>query len=101
MASTDDTFDLPINAGQGDFSKDQTTFGVTLKGYFEIVSPAEGSWTLTIKDDNDLIKQIDAAVPGQQYRFEYKTGFKLKLRVQAVWSEKRDTALKLHLKASY
>ena len=43
MAGTDDTFDLPINAGQGAFGKDQTTFGVTIKGYFEIVAPAEGN----------------------------------------------------------
>jgi hypothetical protein len=99
--SIDEDFELPINAGAGNFSKDQTTAWVTIKGTFEILSPAEGTWTLTIKDDTTLIKKFTGVAAGQKQAFEYKTGFTLKLRLEAIWSKKENTSLKIHLHATY
>jgi hypothetical protein len=97
----DDDFDLLIRGGHGSFSQDKTTLYVTIKGSFEIKSPNEGTWSLVIKDGDDIVKQIPGAVAGKEYAFEYKTGFRLKLRIEANWSEKRDTTLRIHLKATY
>jgi hypothetical protein len=99
--SIDEDFQLPIKGGKGSFSKDQTTAWVTIKGYFEILSPADGNWTLTIKDDTALVKKFTGVGAGQKQQFEYKTGFTLKLRIEAEWSKKQDTTLKIHLHATY
>lgn len=99
--SIDENFDLPITAGRGQVDTSKTTFGVTIKGTFEIISPPDGKWTLTINDGGTLISKFTNAVPGQRYKFEYKTRFTLDLHIEAVWSKKQDTTLRINLKAKY
>jgi hypothetical protein len=101
LGTIDQDFDIPIHAGVGKISQDKTTWGVTIKGYFKILSPPDGSWTLTVNDDTTLIGKFSGATVGNRYPFAYKTGFTLKLRLEAVWTKKLDTTLRIHLHATY
>ena len=99
----DQTASVTINAGHGSKAIKKTpTLGKTINGYFEIQSPDNGTWTLTAKDGNKVLKSFSGCVKGTQYSFSFKTGIfdVIDLIVDADWSEKADTTLVVHVHAT-
>ena len=101
--SIDQDFSVPITMGTGKVEESKSTYGVTIKGYFDIKSPDDGTWTIiakiagkTVVDEHDIVK-------GDKINFTAKTDFwsKTKVEIIASWSEEKDTELTVHMKADY
>lgn len=99
--SIDNIFDLSITNGHGTTSSTQKTWWVNIKGYFEIVSPAQGTWHAVVKCDDTVIIDRSGLTVNQQVPFEYKTGFSLTMSVDADWSIPDNTTLRVRVVASY
>jgi hypothetical protein len=97
----DQTINVPIHNGHGEYTDSQATFFVTLRGTFELLSPPGGTWRIQAFDGATQIADFQNVVVGQPQPFEYTTGLTLSLRVVADWSELQDTTLQIRLRAQY
>lgn len=100
----DQTFRMVVENGQGQTkSASRTTWGVTIDGNFEILSPKEGAWHLVAKDiaQGKVIANKENVVAGEKIPFKYKTGLKCQLDFGATWTESENTTLSIHVVAGY
>ncbi|HII80493.1 MAG TPA: hypothetical protein HA261_08900 [Methanosarcina sp.] len=91
---------IPVKNGRGFAETSKTTLKVTVSGYFEIISPEGGTWSILAKMNGNTILDVHDVKKGQKLKFSHKTGLKTKLEVEAIWSEKKDTTLKVHADVS-
>ena len=99
--TVDQDITVPITNGRGSGETKKTTWGVTIKGYFEITEPSNGTWTITAKDGGNTVFSRSGIKKGDKVDFSYKTGFKLDLKIEAIWSEGGNTTLEAHIHATY
>lgn len=92
---------VKITNGRGSGEVDKTTAWVTIRGYCEIKEPSMGTWTITAKDGEKTVFNRSGLKIGERIDFNYKTDFKLHLKIEAIWSEGKDTTLKAHIHATY
>lgn len=99
----DKDFELPIVGGAGSVRDSQRTFGVTLTGHFEIISPDEGTWSIVVIIKDKKVVDVTGVTKGQQIPFTAKTRRfkKTDFDIQVKWNKSEGTTLKVHLKASY
>lgn len=96
--TTCDTIRIPVKDGKGSVtSEKRKTAWIKIKGTFHIKSPSEGTWEVTVTDianKNKIVyhgKDLKCCV---EYKIgEYKTGWQCQLKIDVVWSEKKDTTL--------
>ncbi|WP_440955510.1 hypothetical protein ACSAZK_00585 [Methanosarcina sp. Mfa9] len=91
---------IPIKNGCGLAKTSKTTLKATVTGYFEIISPDTGTWSILARMNGKTILDIKNVKKGQKLEFSHKTGLKTKLEVEAIWSENKDTTLKVHAKVT-
>jgi hypothetical protein len=92
---------LDIKDGKGHYENNITVYSVHAEegSYAVITDPDGGTWNIVVKDKNTVIIKDDKAVKRKIEPFKYKCGTILHLRVDAEWSEKKDTVLKVHIHA--
>jgi hypothetical protein len=100
-ATKDIPFKLNVENGKGHQSVSKTTFGITIKGDFEITSPDEGTWDIVVKDGSHKILDKKGVKKGDKINFKHKTGFKANISLEVKWSEAKDTTLEAKIHASY
>nr|WP_321497130.1 hypothetical protein [uncultured Methanolobus sp.] len=100
-ATKDITFKLNVKNGKGHQSVSQVTFGITIKGDFEITFPDEGTWDIVVKDGSSTILDKKGVKKGEKINFKHKTGFKANISLDVKWSEVKDTTLEAKIHASY
>ena len=85
---------IPIEAGKGTYlSQALPTFGMTLAGCMQVYAGHPGRWSLRARDAlGDGSLEVSVA-GGEHVPFRYRTGSRSQLRVDARWSEPRDTTL--------
>lgn len=87
---------IPIENGTGTLeSAPLPTGGLTLRGCLQVYAATSGRWELRARDtlgDGHLEATV---VGGEAVPFRYQTGARAQVRVDARWSEPRDTTLLL------
>jgi hypothetical protein len=104
----DETFTVKVVAGYGKITTAKKyTAGAHPKGTMTITQPEGGEWGLKVVDRQypppkyKPIIDAKGVKKGQSLDWDYKTGLKCQLEIEVRWSEKTDTALKIHLNATY
>lgn len=100
----DQDFSIKIKNGKGsETSPSKTTFWVTIDGTAEITAPQEGTWDVTVEDlvANKTVCSKSGWKAHEPITCRYKTGWSAQLKITAIWSEKKDTTLTIHIKATY
>ena len=103
MGSIGQDFSIPIAMGTGKVEESKSTLGVTIKGYFDIKSPDDGTWTIIAKVAGETVVDKHDVAKGDKINFTAKTNFwsKTKVEIIASWSEKKDTKLTVYMNAEY
>jgi hypothetical protein len=85
---------IPIEKGKGTLVSDPLpTGGLTLSGCLQVYAGTSGRWELRAKDTLGE-GHLEATVGGgETVPFRYRTGSRAQIRVEARWSEPRDTTL--------
>ncbi len=85
---------IPIENGKGTFVSDPLpTAGLTLSGCMQVYAATSGRWELRARDTLGE-GHLEATVSGgETVPFRYRTGSRAQIRVDARWSEPRDTTL--------
>lgn len=99
----DQNFNIPIKSGKGSVQASKYTFGVTIKGYFVVQSPNEGTWTIVVIVDGETVVNKSGVSQGERIPFTAKTSFwhDTEVKVIATWSIGTDTTAIVHVHASY
>jgi hypothetical protein len=104
LGSSNIPFSLQVNNGVGSTTTEKkTTFGVTLKGYFQITAPSNGTWDITVTDiaQKRVVLSQNGVACNQQVSFTYKTGFTCQMQITARWSTGGSTVLQGNVNVSY
>lgn len=85
---------IPVENGRGTLVSDAVpTAGLTLAGCMQVYAGTSGRWELRARDtlgEGDLEVTVAG---GESVPFRYRTGARARIRVEARWSEPRDTTL--------
>lgn len=101
IGTIDQDFTIKVINGTGSESASKKTWSVTITGDFEIKSPDEGTWTFLVKVAGKTVLDKDGVKKGDKIKFSAKTKYRTKVEIIVSWSEKKDTTLMVHMKASY
>ncbi len=101
--SIDQDFKLKVVNGVGHIQESKGTWGVTLKGSFEIKSPNEGTWKIVAKVAGKTVVDKSGVKVGDKFPFAAKTKLigKTKFDICCSWSEKKETLLTVQLHVNY
>ncbi len=88
--------EIPIHDGQGTLTTPALpTAGMTLEGCLQVYAGQTGAWEIHARDMLGSGKLDLKVAPGEPRTFLYQPGPQGQLRVDAHWSEPRDTTLLL------
>jgi hypothetical protein len=99
--SKDIVFDVPIHDGNGSATKGVTTYGVTLRGYGQVIAPANGTWRIVAKLNGNVFIDHSGAKAGEKISFTTGTKWSSTFEIDAWWSEKSNTTLQIKLHVEY
>ncbi|MFT5875726.1 MAG: hypothetical protein ACI8WT_004722 [Clostridium sp.] len=98
-------FKVNIHNGKGFYDTGvSNTFWSSLIITAEIFKPQIGSWTIIIRDKakkNTVIYENHHAIHGTEISFNYKTGLKTNLIIEATWNQAKDTILSGEISIRY
>jgi hypothetical protein len=85
---------IPVQEGKGSLeTRPMPTGGMTLRGCMQIYAGMSGQWDLEARDVLGEGHLRASVTGGESVPFSYRTGARGQLRVEARWSERRDTTL--------
>jgi len=85
---------IPIENGRGTLVSDPLpTGGLTLSGCMQVYAGMSGRWDLRAEDTLGEGHLEATVAGGEAIPFHYRTGSRARIRVDARWSEPRDTTL--------
>ncbi|MBZ9608004.1 hypothetical protein G9F73_009320 [Clostridium estertheticum] len=98
-------FKINIHDGKGFYETGvSTSFWSTLMITAKIFQPKNGSWTIIIRDKarkNLVVYENYHVVHDKEISFNYKTGLKVNLLIEATWNQAKDTTLSGELSIKY
>lgn len=98
-------FKISIHDGKGFYETGvSTAFWSTLIITAKIFQPKIGEWTIIIKDKvrkNLVVYENHHVVQDKEISFNYKTGLKVNLLIEATWNQDKDTILSGELLIKY
>lgn len=98
-------FNINIHDGKGFYETGvSNTFWLSLIIKAKIFQPQNGVWTIIIRDKvnrNLVVYENYHVVHDKEISFNYKTGFKTNLLIEATWSQSKDTILSGEISIMY
>jgi len=98
-------FKIKVQDGKGFYESGvSNTFWSSLIIKAKIVQPQDGFWTIVIRDKakrNLVVYENKHMVQGKEISFNYKTGLKINLVIEATWSQTKDTILSGEISIRY
>jgi len=99
------TFKINIHGGKGFYETGLTnTFWSSLIIKAKIFEPQTGIWTVIIRDKanrNLVVYENYHVVHDEEISFNYKTGFKANLLIEATWNQAKDTIVSGEISIKY
>lgn len=103
--SIQQTFEINIYHGKGSYETGvNNTFWSTLTIKAKIHQPQNGIWTIIIRDKankNLAIYENHHMIHDKEISFNYKTGLKTNLLIDATWTHAKDTILSGEILINY
>ncbi|MBU3190400.1 hypothetical protein K9O30_14505 [Clostridium bowmanii] len=103
--SIQQTFEMNIYHGKGSYATGvSNTFWSTLTIKAKIQQPQNGIWTIIIRDKankNSVIYENHHMIHDKKISFNYKTGLKTNLLIEATWTHAKDTILSGEILINY
>ena len=85
---------IPIENGKGTLVSDPLpTGGLTIAGCMQVYAGMSGRWDVRAEDTLGEGRLEATVAGGEAIPFHYRTGSRAQIRVEARWSEPRDTTL--------
>jgi len=98
-------FEINIHDGKGFYETGvNNTFWSTLFITAKILQPQNGIWTIIIKDKSNknlVVYENHFVLHDKEISFNYKTGLKVNLLIEATWTQAKDTILSGELSIRY
>jgi hypothetical protein len=98
-------FKINIHDGKGFYETGvNNTFWSSLIITAKIFQPQNGIWTIIIRDKanrNLVVYENHNVIHDKEISFNYKTGFKANLLIEATWTQSKDTILSGEISIKY
>jgi len=98
-------FKIDIHDGKGFYETGfNNTFWSNLIITAKIYQPQNGIWKIRIKDkarNNMIVYENHNVEHDKEISFNYKTGLKVNLIIEAIWSQRKDTILIAEISIKY
>lgn len=98
-------FEMNIYNGKGSYETGvNNTFWTTLIITAKIIQPQNGIWGIVIRDgakNNAIVYKNSQVLQDEEISFDYKTGLKVNLLIEATWNQSKDTTLIGEISISY
>ena len=98
-------FEMNIYNGKGSYETGvNNTFWTTLIITAKIIQPQDGIWEIVVRDgakNNAVVYKKSQVLQDEEISFDYKTGLKVNLLIEATWNQSKDTTLIGEISISY
>ena len=98
-------FEMNIYNGKGSYETGvNNTFWTTLIITAKIIQPQDGIWKIVIRDgakNNAVVYKNSQVLQDEEISFDYKTGLKVNLLIEATWNQSKNTTLIGEISISY